>query len=151
LRAFWISRAKVSSVTIAAGSESGECSAWARRSAAIMSASAVLSAMISSSEGPAGASVPTMPKSWRFADATYFPPGPTMTSHLGIQTPKAKAAIAWAPPTCKNPSAPASHEAARVSLLGLGPAHQTSSTPATFAGTTVMIALEGRGKAPPGT
>ena len=46
------------------------CSAWARRSAAIQAGSLSLSAMTTTSDGPAIMSMPTWPKTWRLAAAT---------------------------------------------------------------------------------
>ena len=58
----------------------GSCSAWASRSAAMNAGLASLSATISTSLGPAIMSMRTLPMTWRLASATYWLPGPTITS-----------------------------------------------------------------------
>src|SRR5690606_41694940 len=81
----------------------------------------------------------------RSSDLTHRLPGPTIRSAGGEKTPKARAAMAWAPPIASKPSAPATHAAAMVTAVGRGDATQTLSTPATRAGTTVISTDEGRG------
>ena len=64
-------------------SQTGElypCSAWPTRSVATISGSAVLSAKIRLSVGPAIMSNPTFPNKRRFASATNWLPGPTKIS-----------------------------------------------------------------------
>ena len=61
--------------------------------------SAVASATISTSDGPAIISMRTMPDTCLLASATYWLPGPTITSTRGmVSVPKAKAPIAQAEP-----------------------------------------------------
>ncbi len=62
---------------------SGSCSAWARRSSASQAGSAVSSARMSSSVGPATLSMPQRPISCRLASATKRLPGPAMRSTAG--------------------------------------------------------------------
>ena len=59
-----------SSVVMSRQAASSSCSAWATRSAATYRGSAVSSAMIATSVGPASPSVPTTPRSTRLAAAT---------------------------------------------------------------------------------
>jgi hypothetical protein len=65
--------------------------------------------------------------------------------------PYAAAAIACAPPSRETEVAPAASAAARTTGDGDGHSTAMSFTPATLAGTTVMTAVEGSGKRPPGT
>mgnify|MGYP003314125407 CR=1 FL=1 len=62
----------------------------------------ISSAIIKTSEGPAIMSMPTLPKTCRFASATKALPGPVIlfTGEI-VSVPYAKAAIACAPPTLK--------------------------------------------------
>ena len=57
-------------VVISTAGEVGPCSAWPSRSSATSSGSALSSAMIATSVGPASRSMPTWPNSWRLASAT---------------------------------------------------------------------------------
>ena len=59
---------------------SGSCSAWLTRSAATYDASAVSSARIAISVGPASESMPTWPLSSRFAVTVWMLPGPVTRS-----------------------------------------------------------------------
>ena len=59
------------------------CSACESMSAASHTGSAVLSATMSISLGPAIMSMATWPKTWRFASATKALPGPTILSTRG--------------------------------------------------------------------
>ena len=59
------------------------CSACDRRSAATYAGLQVLSATTSISLGPAIISIATLPKTCRFASATYALPGPTILSTAG--------------------------------------------------------------------
>ena len=61
------SSARVSESVTRTDAASGSCSAWLTRSAATYAASAVSSARIAISVGPASESIPTMPLSSRFA------------------------------------------------------------------------------------
>ena len=91
-------------------------------------------------------SIWTSPASSCFAAVTYRFPGPTTTSLGGMgPTPNARAAIAWAPPATRTPSAPATAAAASVIGAGRGLATHTDRTPAALAVTTVMSTEEGRG------
>ena len=78
------SAASAALVVTSMHSESGPCSAWASRSAAQSSASAVSSATTSTSLGPAGRSMPTRPETRSFAAVTQRLPGPTILSTAGI-------------------------------------------------------------------
>ena len=61
--------------------------------------SAVWSAITSTSLGPASMSMRTRPCTWRLASATYWLPGPTITSTRGmVAVPKASAPMAQAEP-----------------------------------------------------
>ena len=94
-------------VVISSDGDVGPCSAWPSRSAATSSGSAVSSAMTATSVGPATRSIPTVPKSWRLASATYALPAPTMMSTGSTpSSPKAIAASAWTPPSARIWSAP---------------------------------------------
>ena len=76
------------------------CSAWLNRSAATYLGFAVSSATTKISLGPAILSMLTWPYTAFFASATKIFPGPTILLTLGIDSvPKARAAMAWAPPT----------------------------------------------------
>jgi hypothetical protein len=59
---------------------SGSCSAWLIRSAATCRGSAVSSASTAISVGPASASIPTTPRTSRFAAVTQTLPGPVIMS-----------------------------------------------------------------------
>ena len=89
--------------------------------------------------------MPTSPKSWRLASATYALPGPASRSTWSIvSVPIAIAATAWMPPSRKISSAPARCMAATVAA-GISPRiggvqAATRATPATFAVTIVMWA-----------
>src|SRR5206468_3223556 len=116
--------------------------------AATSSASALPSATISTSLGPAIESMSTWPKQRRFAVATQTLPGPTILSTRGmLLVPKASAAIACAPPTRYTASTPATWQAA--STTGVSPSGPTgdtaitSPTPATRAGITVISTVDG--------
>ena len=83
------------------------CSAWPTISAATISLSADLSAIIAISVGPAKRSIPTLPNKIRFASATYWFPAPTKKSTSGLlKHPYAIDAIAAIPPKFKITSAP---------------------------------------------
>ncbi len=58
----------------------GSCSAWLIRSVATCTGSALSSARIAISVGPASASMPTSPRSNRFAAVTHTLPGPVIMS-----------------------------------------------------------------------
>jgi len=120
---------------------SGSCSAWASRSAATTSASAVRSAITASSDGPATKSMPTRFASCTLASDTKRLPGPTMrsTAFTG-PAPNASAAMAWAPPIANTRSTLARLAAARMAGCTVpsrrgGVASTTSRHPATRAGT----------------
>ncbi len=91
----------------------------------------------------------TEPNTAFFARATKTLPGPTILSTFGTDSvPKAMAAMAWAPPTLKIRSAPASAAATRVEAATLpsllqGVHMMISDTPATLAGTIFMRTEEG--------
>ncbi len=97
--------------------------------------------------------MPTGPKTCRLASLTKALPGPTILSTAGIvSVPWAIAAMAWAPPTRKIRSAPARWQPATMASCALGGRQaMTSPTPATLAGTMVMMGAERSGKRPPGT
>merc|ERR1719503_10760 len=101
------------------------------------------------SVGPANMSMPVIPKSMRFASATYALPGPTMMSAgWPEKQPYPMAPIACTPPTQRMTSAPAKCIAYRVPgwilpvPLSGGDAATTFFTPATLAVATLIIALE---------
>lgn len=81
-------------------------------------------------------------------------PGPQMTSARGTpsfsKAPVASAAMAWAPPTLRRTSAPATCAAASVTGRGLGLATTTLAQPAARAVTAVISTLDGSGYRPPG-
>ena len=91
------------------------CSAWDKRSAATCRGSAPSSATARISLGPAIMSMDTVPNTCFLASATKALPGPTILSTLGtVWVPKARAAMAWAPPTLKILVTPASRAAQRI-------------------------------------
>src|SRR5690606_40250095 len=63
----------------------------------------------------------------RSSDLTHRLPGPTIRSAGGEKTPKARAAMAWAPPIASKPSAPATHAAAMVTAVGRGRSEEHTS------------------------
>src|SRR5688500_10596000 len=78
-------------------------------------------------------------------------PGPTMRSARGIvRVPYANAAIACAPPSRNTFWTPSIEAVPRISGTGRGEVTQTFGTPATCAGITVIINVEGRGYRPAG-
>ncbi len=93
--------------------------------------SEVPSAMTSTSVGPASRSIPTRPKSCRFASATYALPAPTSMSTAGMPSmrPKAIAASAWTPPRQTTSSAPEVRIA--YSIAGWMPASRWGGAQAT--------------------
>ncbi len=132
-------------VTRMAG-ESGPCSAWLSRSAATCSGSAVASARTMTSDGPAGRSIPTSPKTSSLAAVTQALPGPTIRSTGAMPdspSPYASAPTAWAPPATMNwstptrPAAPARIGSIRPSGRA-GLATTNEPTPATRAGTAAI-------------
>mmetsp|Transcript_40042 Transcript_40042/g.87432 ORF Transcript_40042/g.87432 Transcript_40042/m.87432 type:complete len:218 (-) Transcript_40042:487-1140(-) len=149
--AFTLAMTPASAVT-RIGRASVSCSAWASRSAAITSGSAVLSARTSTSLGPASMSMPQKPFTMDLAAVTHLFPGPTMMSQAATPgtDPYAMAAIACAPPTATRQSAPATKAAPLVTSDGLGEATMTSATPAARAVHTVISTEEGKGYLPPG-
>src|SRR6476661_4599211 len=70
LTAATTARPKPASLVIRIDCAAASCSAWARRSAAIQAGSLSLSAMTTTSDGPAIMSMPTWPNTWRLAAAT---------------------------------------------------------------------------------
>src|ERR1700721_700919 len=77
----------------------GSWSAWATRSAA-MPPESPFSLVTTISVGPASMSMAQSKATIFLAAVTYQLPGPTILSTRGIvSVPKARAAIAWAPPT----------------------------------------------------
>ena len=127
---------------------SSSCSAWEKRSIATQSAGVAPSQMMRISEGPAIMSIPTTPNTCLFAEATYAFPGPTILSTRGmLDVPKARAAIACAPPKAITLSTPARAAAARTSGFrpppGVGLIISSSFTPATFAGMAFISTDEG--------
>ncbi len=101
--------------------------------------------MIKVSVGPASKSMPTRPKSCRFASATYALPGPTSMSTAGIEAvPSPIAAIACTPPRMWTSSAPPNAIAATVAAGGApfsgGVQATIRFTPATFAVSTLICA-----------
>src|SRR5579884_296850 len=121
------------------------------------SGSAASSATTSSSDGPARPSIEQAPYTCRFASVTHTLPGPTILSTRAIvSVPYAAAAIACAPPTAYNSST--SHSQQANSTAGAifpsrcgGVKTIVRETPATFAGTTLMITDDGNAALPPGT
>lgn len=97
--------------------------------------------------------MPTGPKTCRLASFTKALPGPMILSTAGtVSVPKARAAMACAPPMRKMRSAPERWQPATMAWCALGGRQAiTSSTPATLAGTMVMIGADKSGKRPPGT
>ena len=91
-------------------SQTGElypCSAWLTRSVATMCGSALESARIRLSVGPAIMSMPTRPNSMRLASATYWLPGPISRFAFGRSNrPNVIAATACTPPIAMIASAP---------------------------------------------
>ena len=84
-------------------------------------------------------------------------PGPTILStRRMVSVPKARAAMAWAPPTRYASVTPAMRAATStagssdLSRAG-GDARTMSLTPATRAGTTVISTVDGYAARPPGT
>ena len=125
------------------------CSACDSRSAATYLELAVSSASTITSDGPAMESMLTCPYTARFARATNMFPGPTILSTLGTDSvPYARAAMACAPPALYISSTPASFAATSVvaytspSALH-GVVMTIFSTPATFAGITFIRTDEG--------
>ena len=73
-------------------------------------------------------------------------PGPTMRSARGtVRVPKAKAAMACAPPIWKTWGTPSIAAVPKTSVTARGQATQTLGTPATSAGMAVISTVEGRG------
>jgi hypothetical protein len=142
-------RASASVVTSAIALAIGSCSAWASRSAATASGSALSSATITVSVGPAIWSIPTRPKTRRFASATKTLPGPTILSTRGtVSVPNAIAPTACAPPIANARSTPQTSAAASVAAGGQpsrpgGEQITTSSQPATRAGTAIITTVDG--------
>ena len=62
-----------------------------------------------------------------------------------VRVPKAKAAMACAPPIWKTLPIPSSDAVPSTSVTGLGEATQMFATPATCAGTTVISSVDGSG------
>src|SRR5436190_8538304 len=78
-------------------------------------------------------------------------PGPTMRSARGtVFVPNAKAAMAWAPPRRNTFRRPSNDAVPRISVTGRGEVTHTDGTPATCAGITVIINVEGSGYRPAG-
>src|SRR4029079_13424051 len=100
--------------------------------------------------------MPTSPNRPRLASSTNALPGPTRTSTGGIvSVPSAIAATAWAPPMAYTSSTPARLQAASTACDGRpsdpGAEHTAISlTPATWAGTSAITALDGYAARPPG-
>mmetsp|Transcript_3742 Transcript_3742/g.15167 ORF Transcript_3742/g.15167 Transcript_3742/m.15167 type:complete len:204 (+) Transcript_3742:969-1580(+) len=155
-----ISSRLTSGVTTRTTWESGPCSAWERRSAATWDGCASLSAMTSTSEGPAGMSMDTIASEFCsviFAAVTNWLPGPKILSTLGqVSVPWPIAATACAPPAlrmCVTPAFFATYNTSGTtspSFLG-GVASTTFSHPAMDAGTASMSAVDGSTAVPPGT
>ena len=123
---------------------SGPCSACASRSAAHWPASAVASAITTTSLGPAGRSIAHALETSSFAAVTQRFPGPTILSTRAIvSVPYASAAIAWAPPTAYTSSIPSSRAVASVASAGRGVTTAIRSTPATGAGTAAITSEDG--------
>ncbi len=129
--------------------ESGPCSAWLNRSAATWAGSAVSSASTMTSEGPAGMSIATWPKTSSLAAVTHAFPGPTILSTARtVSVPQARAPIACAPPITYNSSTPISPQAPRSASerapsLPAGVATANSRTPASRAGMADMSTDDG--------
>ena len=132
-------------VVISQSGDEGPCSACETRSTATVMASALRSAMIADSVGPASTSMPTRPNSSRFASATYALPGPTMMSARGAPNrPKTIVATACTPPISRTMSAPARSRAkataGSIDSPRGGVQATTKDTPATLAVVTLMMA-----------
>ena len=90
-----------------------------------------------------------MPRTWRLASATNALPGPTILATAGMRAvPKARAAMAWAPPTRKTaPSTPATSSAAASAGFSSsargGVTTVTAGTPATRAGMAFISTEDG--------
>ena len=124
------------------------CSACESKSAAMISASELPSAITRISLGPAIISIETCPNTCFFASATKALPGPTILSTRGmLSVPYASAATACAPPILKIRSTPAISAAAMISGFNFpsfaGVTMQTSLTPAIFAGIQSISTVEG--------
>ena len=65
---------------------SSSCSACEKRSIATQRGSVVASQITRISDGPAIMSMPTVPNTRRFADATYALPGPQILSTAGMDS-----------------------------------------------------------------
>ena len=127
---------------------SSSCSAWANRSIATHSGGVSPSHTTTTSDGPAIMSMPTAPKTSRFAVATQMLPGPTILSTRGtVAVPQAIAATACAPPMVKTRCTPQIRAAASTrsfsSPPGAGTHITSSATPATCAGIAFMITDDG--------
>ena len=147
-------------VTRIAG-ESGPCSAWVTRSAATRTGSALSSARTIPSDGPAGRSIPTKPATSSLAAVTQALPGPTIRSTGASCCPRVGETVGERADRLR---AAGDQQAVDVEQAGraekdrvdapsasAGEATTTSATPATRAGTTVMISDDGYGADPPGT
>ena len=123
---------------------SGPCSAWASRSAAHWPASAVASAIRTTSLGPAGRSIAHALETSSLAAVTHWLPGPTILSTGSIvSVPYASAATACAPPTAYTSSMPSSRATASVASAGRGVTTAIRPTPATRAGTAAITSDDG--------
>jgi len=99
------------------------------QNAAIRVEGETVSAITSTSEAPATMSIPTTPKTRRFAAATNALPGPQILSTAGtLAVPYASAAIACAPPIVKTRVTPARHAAASTRGLRTPPGVGTTMT-----------------------
>jgi hypothetical protein len=101
--------------------------------------------------------VSSTPASSRFAATTQGLPGPTIFAHcLTLFVPYATAATATAPPTRYTVFTPAICAATNVAASKSPPGPggvttQISGTPATTAGTVVIITTDGKAPLPRGT
>src|SRR5437867_13420844 len=102
--------------------------------------------MMSTAVGQDSLSIPTAPATSRLAAVTNLLPGPTILSTRGtVCVPNVSAAIDCGPPIRRARVTPASSAAASTaSVIPPGGVTITiSGTPATVAGTTFLITVEG--------
>ncbi len=107
--------------------------------------SALSSASMAISDGPAGKSMSASSRSIIFAAVTYTFPGPTIfCTGAMVSVPRAMAAMACAPPTLYISCTPAMSAATRVKGFTGGGVHMMiSRTPATMAGTAHIRTVDG--------
>ena len=135
----------------------GPCSSCATRSHASGSAGAVESATHDELARPGQGLDPDLAEQPPLGLLDVRVPRPATRSTRGIRSvPSASAATAWAPPTAYTSSTPSRPQAARAVGCGRpsGPGGEHTAipgTPATWAGTIAITALDGYVARPPGT